>query len=111
MVDITKLENAVYQTYMAVTDISSRKIEEEGIVQIKAAIEHYMRNGDTKYFSNYNGERNELVENVSRDDMAEYFAEVLLNNANRKKSENKKYYIIKKYCTSKRNTQRFGSAK
>ena len=25
--------------------------------------------------------------------------------------ENKKYYIIKKYCTSKRNTQRFGSAK
>mgnify|MGYP000169972220 FL=1 len=28
-----------------------------------------------------------------------------------KKSENKKYYIIKKYCTSKRNTQRFGSAK
>ena len=89
MVDITKLENAVYQTYMAVTDISSRKIEEKGINQIKAAIEHYMRNGDTKYFSNYNGERNELVENVSRDDAAEYFAEVLLNNANRKKSENK----------------------
>ena len=23
----------------------------------------------------------------------------------------KSYYIIKKYCTSKRNTQRFGSAK
>ena len=32
-------------------------------------------------------------------------------NGKNKKSENKKYYIIKKYCTSKRNTQRFGSAK
>ena len=61
---------------------------------------------------------------VKKCDFIEVYPRFLVNNTKNlykektgtragiwKKSENKKYYIIKKYCTSKRNTQRFGSAK
>ena len=65
-------------------------------------------NGKTSYavLTSYRGSETNLVIPEELDGL-----QVKQFHRDLKKSENKKYYIIKKYCTSKRNTQRFGSAK
>jgi len=71
------IDDAIYNTYIEANDLSC----ELGKVQILKAIREYIRNGETKYFTNKNSEKKNLYNNVGPEDLARYLATEFYSNA------------------------------
>ena len=74
-------ENAVWSTYSKYSSFGGGKNHESGINQAAWAIKEFLQHGETKFFSNYNGGRDDIKRYVNRDDIARYLSSYIYNCA------------------------------
>lgn len=89
------INEAIYATY---TVFSARKDSEFAKYQIITAMKAYMRTGTTTYFTRTDDARDNIEKYVSREDMAMFLADYLVNNADKQEArteqEQEVYYQI-----------------
>ena len=87
-------ENAVWSTYSKYSSFGGGKNHESGINQAAWAIKEFLQHGETKFFSNYNGGRDDIKRYVNRDDIARYLSSYIYNCAKYEPSQDSKQHDL-----------------
>lgn len=82
------IDNVIWWTYSKFSNLAGNLDNDTGLKQVIGAMRAYMNSGFARRFTNNNNGRAELVENVSREEMADYMTRFLMDCSRNRPAQN-----------------------